>query len=306
MRQSETDAEIAEADAADVIVEPVGVPRSPVAGLLSELLPLLSNSFAGEFSEVDPRINANLATVFDTVQYLQGDSRDPERLLALRRNMGDAITQLVLLIPDLSYYYDQPVRRRISEEINICTNIAANSDQPRTIVYSREQFDDCIKNLVEMSEALVNKEELSGDSDGPFGSEQLRRELMMPPWQRINFSLGYLHDRFPTGCGLPEQPLPNPLEWASMATVVTWLARQAPVYFQTPENEARVLALRQQGLDLLENMAQQVDCISGEGAGINDPVRRSLVSYRLALDELAGGLREAEREFRAEYMRARR
>ncbi len=292
-----------ETEAADVAVEEVIAPRLPVAGLMAELLPGLSKAYAGEFSAVDPRINANLATVFDAVQYLQGDSRDPDRLLALRQNVGDAITQLVLMIPDLSYYYDQPVRRQIAEEINICTNLAANSDHPRTIVYNREQFDGCIKSLVEMSKVLVNKEELSGDSDGPFGSEQLRRELMMPPWQRINFSLGYLQDQFPTGCRLPEQPLPNPLEWASLANVVTWLARQAPVYFQTPENEARVLGLRQQGLDLLEDIAQQVDCISGQGTGINDPVRISLVSYRQALDDLAAGLREAELEFRAEYMR---
>jgi hypothetical protein len=292
-----------EADPEVVAVELVGTPGSPIAGLLSELLPWLSNSFAGEFSEVDPRINASLATVFDAVQYLQGTSRDSGRLASLRGNVGDAIAQLVLLIPDMSYYFDQPVRQRIAEEINVCTSIAANPGQPGTAAFSREQFDGCMKSLVEMSGVLVNKEELSGDSDGPFGSEQLRRELMMAPWQRINFTLGYLHDRFPTGCELPEQPLPNPLEWSSLATMVTWLARQAPVYFQTPENEALVLSLRQQGLDMLGDMAQQVDCVSGEGTGINDPVRRSLASYRLALNELVAGIREAELEFRAEKLR---
>jgi hypothetical protein len=277
-------------------IEPVVTPGSPIAGLLSEMLPLLSNTFSGEFSDVDPRINASLATVFNSVQYLQGNSRTPARLAALRQNLGDAIAQLVLLIPDMAYYYDQPVRRRIAREIDVCTG-------PGTATFSREQFDGCMNSLVEMSATLVNKEELSGDSDGPFGSEQLRRELMMPPWQRINFSLGYLHDRFPTVCELPDQPLPNPLEWSSLATVFTWLARQAPVYFQTPENEALLLSLRQQGLDLLNNMVLQVDCFSGEGTGINDPIRRSLANYRIALDELVAGIREAELAFRAEKLK---
>jgi len=285
------------------IIEPVAVPRSPIARLLSELLPLLSNAYAGEFSEVDPRINASLATAFDAVQYLQGLELDPGRLVALRRNMGDAIAQLVLLIPDMSYYLDQPVRRRIADEVDACISIEAARSQPGAAAFSREQFDGCMNSLVEISAIQVNREELSGDSDGPFGTEQLSRELMMPPWQRINFSLGYLHDRFPTACELSPQPLPNPLEWSNLATMVTWLARQEPVYFQTPENEALVLQLRQQGLDLLKDMAQQVDCISGEGTGINDPIRRSLAHYRLALDQLVAGIREAELAFRANRLK---
>jgi len=272
---------------------------SALPRLLSDLLPWVSNSFAGGFSAVDPRINASLAAVFDAVQYLQGSVKDAERLDALRRNTSDTIAQLVLLIPDMNYYFDQPVRRSLAEEIDVCISIAANTGSQETSGFSREQFDGCLESLVEMSGVLVTREELSGDSDGPFGTDQLRRELMMPSWQRINFSLGYLHERFPTGCALPEKPLPNPLEWSSLATMVAWFARQAPVYFQTPENEALVLKMRQQGLNLIQQMAQQVDCISGEGTGINDPVRRSLANYRIALNELVEGIREVELDFRA-------
>jgi hypothetical protein len=295
---------VAEADGSHVdIVEQEARPRSQIPRILSELLPRLSNAFAGEFSEVDPRINANLAAVFDAVQYLQGDQIEQDRLTSLRRDIGDAIAQLVLLVPDMNYYFDQPVRRRIAEEINICISIAANTDQQGVSNLSREQFDGCLESLVGMSSDLVSKEELAGDPDGPFGSDQLRRELMMPPWQRINFSLGYLHERFPTGCEPPAQPLPNPLEWSSLATLITWLARQAPVYFQTPENEALVVQMRQQGLELLRTMTQQVDCIAGAGTGINDPVTRSLADYRLALGDLVAGLREAELEFRADRLK---
>jgi hypothetical protein len=50
-------------------------------------------------------------------------------------------------------------------------------------------------------------------------------------------------------------------------------------------------------------MAQQVDCVSGEGTGINDPIRRSLANYRMALDQLVAGIREAELAFRAENLK---
>jgi hypothetical protein len=296
---------VAEADGSLVdTVEQEARPRSQIPRILSELLPRLSNAFAGEFSEVDPRINANLAVVFDAVQYLQGDQIEQGRLTSLRRDIGDAIAQLVLLVPDMNYYFDQPVRRRIAEEINICISIVANTEPQGVSNLSREQFDGCLESLVGMSSDLVSKEELAGDPDGPFGSDQLLRELMMPPWQRINYSLGYLHERFPTGCEPPAQPLPNPLEWSSLANLITWLARQAPVYFQTPENEALVVRMRQQGLELLRTMTQQVDCISGAGTGINDPVTRSLADYRLALGDLVAGLREAELEFRADRLKS--
>ena len=284
-------------------VEPAVLPRSRIPRILSELLPRLSNAYAGEFSEVDPRINANLAVVFDVVQYLQSGQSELGRLAALRRDVGDAIAQLVLLIPEMNYYYDQPVRQSIAKEINACTSITVNSDQQGAAKLSREQFDSCLASLVEMSEDLVSAEELAGDPDGPFGVEQLRRELKMPPWQRINFSLGYLHERFPTGCEAPAQPIPNPLEWSSLATMITWLARQAPVYFQTPENEILLMRMRKQGVEMLQSMAQQVDCISGAGTGIHDPVIRSLADYRLALDKLVAGIREAELEFRAERLK---
>ena len=285
------------------IVVPEALPRSRIPRFLSELLPRLSNAFAGEFSEVDPRINANLAVVFDVVQYLQSGQPEQDRLVSLRRDVGDAIAQLVLLIPEMDYYFDQPVRQRIAQEISTCNGIAAKAGQQGAASLSREQFDGCLQSLVELSEDLVNREELAGDPDGPFGDEQLRRELRMPPWQRINFSLGYLREHFPTGCEAPDQPIPNPLEWSSLATIITWLARQAPVYFQTPENEALLMRMRKQGVEMLQSMAQQVDCISGTGSGIHDPVTRSLADYRVALNKLVAGIREAELEYRAERLK---
>jgi len=303
-----------QADTAGAAAEPVAEPgpesqpqlqpASRIPRLLTEILPWLSNAFSGEFSDVDSRLNASLAAVYDAAQFLQSAQQDSSRLVSLRRSIGDAVAQMLLQIPKLDYYFDQPVRRRIAEEINICTSIAANRDEQGLAKLTREQFDGCLESLVEMSEGLVTREELAGDPDGPFGVEQLQRELMMPSWQRVNFTLGYLHQRFPTACELPEAPLPNSLEWSGLATMVSWFARQAPVYFQTPENEALIQRLRQQGLDLLEEMTQQVDCISGHGGGINDPVSRGLVDYRLALEALVSGVREAELEFRAARLKS--
>ncbi len=271
---------------------------SDLTRVLSNLLPQISNSFAREFSDVDPRINANLAAAFDIAQNLQEGPPDRERYTLLLHELADAIAQFVLLIPDMNFYFDQPVRRRIAEEINICTSIAADMDEDGNLTLSRDQFDRCLASMVDLSESMVLSAELAGDPDGPFGAVQLQRELELTPWQRINYALGYLHDRSPAACEAPEEPLPNPLEWSALATTLAWFARQSPVYFQTPENEALIVRMKQQGMDLLQAMEQQVDCFSGVGGGINDPVSMGLVDYRQALEELVAGIRETELAFR--------
>ena len=277
--------------------------RSPLPPLLTELLPGFSNAYAGEFVEVDSRINTSLAAVFDVMQYLQSAAPEPARLAALRRDLADAVAQLVLLIPDMNYYFDQPVRERIAEEINICISIAASRGSDGQPTLSRQQFDGCLESLVGMANQQASRSELAGDPRGPFGTDQLRREMMLTPWQRINYMLGYLYDRHSVGCEPPAARLANPLEWASLATVIVWFAQQAPVYLATPENEARLANMGRRGMELLSTWTRQVDCISGTGTGLNDPVARGLADYRLALDDLVAGLREAELEFRATHLK---
>ena len=287
------------AEGVEVAEVPVqAAPESGMSRMLAGLLPQLSNTFARDFSDVDPRINASLAAAFDIVQNLQEGPPDRARFTLLVRELADAIAQFVLLTPNMNFYFDQPVRRRIAEEINICTSIAAARDQQGHSTSSREQFDRCLASMVDLSESAVRSAELAGDPHGPFGVVQLQRELVLPPWQRINYALGYLHERNPGACTAPEKPLPNPLEWSALATTLVWFARQSPVYFQTPENEALTALMKQQGLELLQSMEQQVDCFSGSGSGINDPVSMSLVDYRKALGELVAGIREAELAFR--------
>jgi hypothetical protein len=273
--------------------------RSRIPPLLADLLPAFSDAYAAEFSEIDPRINSSLAAVFDVMQYLQSATIEPSRVASLRGDVANVVAELVLLIPDMDYYFEQPVRERISEEIDICISIVADHDSEGRSKLSRDQFERCLESLVTMANEQVTRAELAGDPDGPFGTEQLRRELMLTPWQRVNYVLGYLHDQHPTGCELPAEPLPNPLEWSSLANLIVWFAEQSPVYFQTPQNEARIVDMRQRGMQLLQSWVQQVDCISGAGNGLNDPLTRGLADYRQALDDLVAALREADLEFRA-------
>lgn len=279
------------------------MPVSPLAKILSELLPQLSNTFARHFSEVDSRINASLAAAFDVVQNLQEESSGGRELQTrLIRELADAVAQFVLLIPDMDFYFDQPVRSKITEKINFCTSIAAASDPYGQAALSREQYDGCLASLVELSDTLTRSAELSGDMDGPYAAAQLQRELALTPWQRINYALGYLYEKNPAACRAPEDALPNPLEWSSLATALAWFARQAPVYIKTPENEALIMRMKQQGLELLRAMEQQVDCFSSQGPGINDPVSLSLDDYRHALEDLIAGIRETELAFREEKL----
>lgn len=286
----------------DRVVQDAATP-SPMAPLLADLLPRISNNFAREFADVDPRINAALAAAYDVVQNIRGGSPGRERVYELKRELADAVAQLVLMIPDMDYYFGQPVRDRVAEEIDICISIAAAQDSEGKQMLTREQFERCLQAMVDLVGRQARSAELSGDMNGPFGPEHRARELTLPPWQRINYVLGYMHERFSAICELPAEPLPNPLEWATLATMMAWLAERAPVYFQTPANEARVIEMRQHGLGLLRELSRQADCFIGSGGGMNDPVSRSIRDYDSALLALVNGVREAELAFRAEHLK---
>lgn len=288
--------------------EPKDIPppapyRSPVPDALAEMLPALSGSFANGIDAVDPRLGTALASVFDVIQYIRTGQGDADQLNSLRMGIADSVAQFALLIPDMDYYFRQPVRGQIAEEINICISMAASRDEYGAATLDRDGFNRCLQNLANLAATRVNASELAGDPDGPFGMEQLQRELMLTPWQRINYVLGYLLETYQTGCQAPEEALPNPLEWSSLVTVMTWFARQSPVLFRAPENAALVSGLRQQGRNMLDALARQIDCISGAGGGINDPVVRGLADYSEALDDLIAGLRESELEFREARLR---
>jgi len=272
---------------------------SLVNWLVAEL-PAISAHYAVGFARVDPRLNTVMASAYDVLLNIS-NSQDMD-IKTSRSNLADAVAQLALLIPDMGYYFDTPVRGRIVEEINICISIAVSENDEGITTMTRRQFDACMETLLQLADQETRLAELSGDMNGPFTTDTLRRELSITPWQRINYGIGYLHDRYSTDCQPPATALPNPLEWAVLANTMAWFAEDGPVYFQTPENEARLTKMRNIGEQLLLGLAEQATCMATAGTGINDPVSRSLVDYEFALRELDLGIENAEADFRIQRL----
>ena len=280
---------------------PAGAPA--LAPWIADFVPRVSAALSREFNAVDPRLNSNLATAFDVAQELmdgEPGTGGPERLQA---ELADAMAQMVLLAPDFAFYFDQPVRRNVAERIDSCVAVAAARDAAGRPALTRQQFDGCLEGLVAMVDAQLRNAELAGQPRGPYGIQQLRRELELMPWQRVNYLFGYLHELAPSACVAPDDALPNPLEWAVLASVVAWFVAEAPVFLRTPENEALLERLEQRGIDLTRAMARQEDCIAGSATGPRDPVNLVLARYRDALEKLVQGVRSAEIAFRAERLR---
>jgi len=269
-------------------------------------LPAISAQYAADFASVDPGLNAAMAASYQLLQGIEkihhGDPdtadvavSDPRTILA------DAVAKMALLIPDMAYYFDTPVRSRVTEEINICISIAASRDESGNPAMTRGQFNACLEALLQLADRDIRLPELSGDVNGPFTNDALRRELSIGPWQRINYGIGYLHDRYPSTCQPPAMALPNPLEWAVLATTMTWLAEHSPDFFNTPQNESRLTKMRAIGEQVLLALAEQSGCLA-TASGLNDPVSRSLVDYELALRELDAGIKSAELDFRSQRL----
>jgi hypothetical protein len=219
-----------------------------------------------------------------------------------RAAIADAVAQLALLIPDMGYYFDTPVRARIVREINICMSVAASVDDAGKPTMTRIQFDACMEKMLQLADQETRLTELSGDMNGPFTTDTLRRELNVTPWQRINYGIGYLNEHYSTDCKPPARALPNPLEWAVLANTVTWFAEHSPEFFNSPENESRLTRLRSIGDQLIQALAEQSECLAANTAAINEPVKRVVTDYEQALRELDLGIRNAEADFREERL----
>jgi hypothetical protein len=272
-----------------------------VEWLVSEL-PAISALYAVDFANVDPRLNTVMATAHAVLRDIALAGNENHDVSGGRRNLADAVAQLALLIPDMAYYFDTPVRARIIEEVNICISIAVGLSDDGYLSMTRKQFDACMATLLQLAENETRLAELSGNMNGPFTTDALRRELSVAPWQRINYAIGYLHEQYSTACQAPATALPNPLEWAVLATTMAWFAESAPVYFQTPENESRLAAMRTIGEQLILSLAEQSACLTASGAGNNDPISRGMSNYELALRALDTGINNAEADFRSQRL----
>ncbi len=271
------------------------------AGWMNTVLPVLSRTYAREFAAVDPRLNSAVAAAYDVAGSLVR-TQPADDAQGARKGIADAVARLALLVPDMGYYFDLPVRDTVAGAVDACTGIVAVRDPDGSPGLTRELFDDCQQTLVDLADGEAREPQLAGDPDGPFGEAQLRRELGLTAGQRINYGIGYLHQRYQTGCELPARPLPNPLEWSYLATFMSWLAEQSPVFFQTPENEARLTRMRAIGTELNRALAEQVDCVTGAGTRLDDPVSRVTDDYREELTALGRSLQSAEQEFRERFL----
>ena len=303
---------------------------SLVDWLVTEL-PAISAHYAVGFASVEPNLNTVLATTYNvlvdisnarTIEVVSqeseedgpgeiADSQESETDSEIQRvdfaastaALADAVAQMALLIPDMAYYFDTPVRGRISRGINTCIGLAAKRDENGDSSIIRLQFDSCMETLLQLADRETRLAELSGDMNGPFTIETLRRELSIAPWQRINYAIGYLDESFPTQCLPPASVLPNPLEWSVLANVMSWFAESFPEYFNTTENENRISRMRNIGEEIVLAMVEQSECLAASGTGVNDLVNRIMINYEVALRVLDSGIEDAEADFRTQRLK---
>lgn len=266
-------------------------PATAVAAADAVAAQLDAEGEPGEEGMVDPE------TVDDT------DSNELKRR-ASRLQLANAVAQLALVIPDMAYYFDTPVRARIVRDTNTCISLAAELDDAGNASITRRQFDSCMESLLRLADRETRLAELSGDMNGPFTTDTLRRELSVAPWQRVNYAVGYLHERFSTDCLPPANVLPNPLEWAVLANIMSWYAEKYPAFFDSTENENRIAKMRIIGEEIVLAMVEQSECLAASGSGFNDLISRIMTDYEIVLRDLDAGMSQAERDFRAARLKA--
>ena len=311
---------------------------SLVDWLVAEL-PAISAHYAVNFAAVDPHLNTVIASTYNVLVMITGfpafdpaslepeeevpdDTPTGEELVAdpllepvedlpdyaadiksARLALADAVAQLALLIPDMAYYFDTPVRARIVRETDSCIRMAAQVDKNGVSVMTRRQFDSCMDTLLRLADRESRLAELSGDMNGPFTNETLRRETNVAPWQRVNYAIGFIEEYFSTQCLPPANVLPNPLEWAVLANTMSWFAKHSPEFFLTTENENRIARMRSMGEEIIQAMTEQSECLAASGTGLNDLVSRIMTEYEIALRELNFGIRKAEIDFRTDKLK---
>ena len=223
---------------------------------------------------------------------------------ASRLVLANAVAQLALVIPDMAYYFDTPVRAKIFRETNTCISLAAGQDDSGNSSMTRRQFDSCMETLLRLADRETRLAELSGDMNGPFTTDTLRRELSVAPWQRVNYAVGYLHERFSTDCLPPANVLPNPLEWSVLANIMSWYAEKYPEFFESTENENRIAKMRIIGEEIVLAMVEQSECLAASGSGFNDLISRIMTDYEIVLRDLDRGMSQAETDFRTTRFKA--
>ncbi|MCF6262369.1 MAG: hypothetical protein L3J24_02075 [Xanthomonadales bacterium] len=258
--------------------------------LLAEKLPQLQQLYSQDFALVDASTKTALALTSEAFIHIVGGQVDFEEQ---RRKLVDAHAILDLLLPDAGYYFLQPLRESIREAIAMCTSIVAAA-MPELKPISSEQYDGCVSSFLDMGSVQAKNIPLSGNSSGPWERQQLRRELSLTPWQRINYLLAYLTTQYSNSC-VDTTRVINPLEWSVQAAVMAWFTAPWPSLANTEVNENAVDKMLDEFTQFNRQMTTYRSCLLGTGG---DLIQRMLANYKLKLDELIASIAVLEHQFR--------
>lgn len=244
-------------------------------------------------NRVDPR----LINVYQRLRRLLREPPDgPEAVQHRMRELAALESALGLDTTDLERYLAQPFRRRLGNELIICTQLGRADERPPEPI-TREQFDGCVAVLGDWATGQATTPELSGQPEGPFALEILAREAQLSPWQRINYWLAYITSELAGDCSVPQAPLVNPIEWAIASRVMIWFMDR---WSQLIDAAAitRLRSVGQAGVATLEELARTRRCMTADR-----PLLGALGVYAQQLDSLQESLRIASRDFRTENLR---
>lgn len=258
--------------------------------LLAEKLPLIQQLYSQDFARVDASTKTALALTGEAFIHIVGGQLDFEEQ---RRKLVDAHAILDLLLPDAGYYFQQPMRESIREEVAVCTSIVAAAMLELKPI-SSEQYDGCVSSFLDMGSVQAKNIPLSGNSSGPWERQQLRRELSLTPWQRINYLLAYLTTQYSNSC-VDTARVINPLEWSVQAAVMAWFTAPWPSLANTEVNENAVDSMLDEFTQFNRQMTTYRSCLLGTGG---DLIQRMLANYKLKLDELIASIAMLEQQFR--------
>jgi len=259
---------------------------------LAALVATMSEADSTRFTEVDTQLPVVLAQLGDSVSYL---ATEPPLREAAIAELADAYFRLAFLVPDASFYLDQPVRDRLAEVVNACL---PNPDLVGPL--PRNAFERCSDRLIEALEAGLDSQELVG-GEGPFAPEFLRREASLLSWQRARYLDGHLDWKLGADCEVP--PRANSLEWSILAQSLSAWVPQRPVFFQGKRWPLAVGEVINDIESQFRSRRAWLDCLTGQGGQRIDPVSRLLILHGRALSELDLALERASSEFMAEQTR---
>lgn len=268
---------------------------------LVDELPPISVQYSVVFAQVDPRLNVAMTGIYKVLKSIANPA-DAAPNFAPRKVLANAVAQLALMIPDMGFYFNTPVRLRIADKITACTKQAADRNTQDFASMTRTQFNNCMDGFLLLAETQIHSAELAGSVAGPFRTDSMLRESNLTPDQRINYHIGYLHSQYVNSCTLPDKAMANPLEWSVLSNTMVWFAEYFPEFFNTPENESRLARMRTIGEQLSIELARQASCFSGDSR--SDPVNRIMVEYETALRQLDVGIATAETDFRSQNLSA--